>query len=74
VGQKVLTAEDLNNLLSLGKDIKERTAWHRAAENGKVEELRNLWEWVMELVKVAKADRKYISWQLAALMGNLQVF
>jgi len=35
--------------LLLAKDIKEMTAWHRATEKGKLEELRKLWEWVKEL-------------------------
>jgi len=30
----VLTSEDWNNKFLLAKDIKERTAWHRAAEKG----------------------------------------
>ena len=46
----VLTQYELNNLLSLAKAIKEWTAWHRAAEKGKLEELRKLWEWVKVIV------------------------
>jgi len=42
------------------------TAWYRAAETSKLEELRKLWKWVKERVipgvlkiklKLAKADR-----------------
>jgi len=53
--------------LSLAKYIKEWTACHRAAEKGKLEELRKLWELVKEIVTaeglkdkltLAKADRE----------------
>jgi len=69
--------------LLLNKDVKERTACHRAAENGKLQELRKMWEWVKEIVipevlhnklMLAKADREYTAWQVAALMCNSQAF
>jgi len=41
-----LTLEILNNKFFLAKDIKGKTAWHRAAEKGKLGQLRNLCEWV----------------------------
>jgi len=44
-----------------------------------LEDLRKLWEWVKEIVTaevckdmltLAKADREYTDWQVAALVGN----
>ena len=65
--------------MSLAKAINEWTVWHKAAEKGKLEEMRKLWEWVKEIVTpgvlmdkltLAKTDREYTAWQVAALMGN----
>jgi len=42
--KEVISQEELNNKTFLAKDIKKRTAWNVAAEKGKIEELRKLWE------------------------------
>jgi len=74
--KKVLTAEDWNNKLLLNKDVKERTACHRAAEKGKLKELLKLREWVKEMLTaeglnnkllLAKADREYIALQSSSI-------
>ena len=56
-----------------------KTAWHRIVEQDNLEELRKLCECVKEIVTpedlnnklmLAKAEREYTVWQVAALMGN----
>ena len=42
-GKTVLMPEDLHNFF-FAKDIWGRTAWHMAAENGKLHVLQKLWE------------------------------
>jgi ferredoxin-fold anticodon binding domain-containing protein len=45
-----MSAEELNKLL-LARNNRKRTAWHMAAERGKVEILDKLWEWAKEVLK-----------------------
>ena len=43
----------------LANDIWCRTAWHVAAEKGKLEELRKLWEWAKELLTPEELNNNF---------------
>jgi len=44
-----LEPEELRNKVLLSKDKHNETAWHKTAEGGHVEILKELWDWAKKL-------------------------